>query len=219
MLIDLSHSLVTGIMAVGSAPPAEICRVGNIVDGANTNMSAIRISSHTGTHVDAPVHVIDGLRTIDQLGVDRFVGPGVALTIQKAANETIAASDLEAAGARLVRRGDMVLLHTGWDQYFGQEAYLTEFPALTMDAADWLLDRGVRLLALDMLSPDLPTNRRAPDAGLPVHKRLLGNDVLIAENLTGLAAVAGHRLRVYALPVKIGAGDGAPARITAELAD
>ncbi len=219
MLVDLSHTLASGIMAVRSSPPAEICRVSNIADGANTNMMAIRISSHTGTHVDAPIHVIDGLRTIDQLGADRFVGPGVALAVRKGPQETITAADLEAASRGIVRSGDMVLLHTGWDERFGQDAYLADYPDVAMDAADWLLDQGVRMLALDMLSPDLPPNRRTPTHGLPVHKRLLGNDVLIAENLTGIGAVAGHRLRVYALPLKIDGGDGAPARISVEIAD
>lgn len=219
MLVDLSHTLVTGIMAVRAAPPAEVCRVQSLAEGANTNMQALRLSTHTGTHVDAPVHVIDGLRSIEDLGVERFVGPGVALTVRKGPREAITAADLEAAGRGLVRPGDMLLLHTGWDAYFGQEAYRDEYPALTLDAADWLLAQGVRLLGLDLISPDLPPNRRPPDHGLPVHKRLLGNDVLIAENLTGVGAVAGHRLRVYALPLKVGGGDGAPARITAEIVD
>jgi kynurenine formamidase len=219
MRVDLSHTLVSGIMVVRSSPVAEICRLSNLAEGATTNMSAIRISSHTGTHIDAPIHVIDGLRTIDQLGVDRFVGPGVAVSVTKQPRETITAADLEAATRGLLRGGDMLLLHTGWDERFGQESYLDDYPDLSMDAADWLLDQGVRMLALDMLSPDLPPNRRAPDHGLPVHKRLLGNDVLIAENLTGIGAVAGHRLLVHALPIKVGGGDGAPARITVEIAD
>ena len=61
--------------------------------------------------------------------------------------------------------------------------------------------------------------RRAPDAQLIVHQRLLGNDVLIAENLTGLASLVGKRLQVYALPIKIAEGDGAPARICVEIVD
>jgi kynurenine formamidase len=141
------------------------------------------------------------------------------VSITKQPRETITPADLEAATRGLLRPGDMLLLHTGWDQHFGQDTYLDDYPDVSMDAADWLLDHGVRMLALDMLSPDLPPNRRAPDHGLPVHKRLLGNDVLIAENLTGIGAVAGHRLLVHALPIKVGGGDGAPARITVEIAD
>jgi arylformamidase len=219
MLFDLSHTIATGMMQVASLAPVEVCQVSFLTQGARTNSQSLRLSGHSGTHVDAPVHVIDGLASIDSFAPDRFVGPGVVLPLIRGPRDTIDAADLEAASGGLVRAGDMVLLHTGWDGYYGQPAYLDDYPALTVDAADWLLDHGVRLLGLDMLSPDLPPVRRAPDAHLVVHQRLLGNDVLIAENLTGLAPLAGRRVRVSALPIKVAAGDGAPARITAELAD
>ncbi|HZR99335.1 MAG TPA: cyclase family protein [Chloroflexota bacterium] len=219
MLFDLSHTIATGMMQVASLAPVEVCQVSFLTQGARTNSQSLRLSGHSGTHVDAPVHVIDGLASIDSFAPDRFVGPGVVLPLAKGARGSIDAADLEAASRGLVRAGDMVLLHTGWDAYYGQQAYLDDYPSLTLDAADWLLDHGVRLLGLDLLSPDLPPVRRAPDAQLVVHQRLLGNDVLIAENLTGLAPLAGRRVRVSALPIKVAAGDGAPARITAELAE
>jgi arylformamidase len=219
MIFDLSHTIATGTMQVGILTPVEVCQVTFLSQGARTNSQSLRLSGHSGTHVDAPVHVIDGLASIDSFAPDRFVGPGVVLSVAKSPRDSIGASDLQTAGGGLVRAGDMVLLHTGWDGYYGQQAYLDDYPALTVEAADWLLDHGVRLFGLDMLSPDLPPVRRAADAGLPVHQRLLGNDVLIAENLTGLAPLAGRRVRVSALPIKVAAGDGAPARITAELAD
>lgn len=85
----------------------------------------------------------------------------------------------------------------GWlCQDYGDPAYLGDYPSLTLEAADWLLEHQVRLVALDMLSPDLPPARHAPDAQLVVYRRLLGNDVLIAENLTGLARVGRGQHRV-----------------------
>ncbi|HEY7067464.1 MAG TPA: cyclase family protein [Chloroflexota bacterium] len=219
MLYDLSHTIATGMMQVGILTPVEVCQVTFLSEGARTNSQSLRLSGHSGTHVDAPVHVIDGLASIDSFPPDRFVGPGVVLPMRKGPGESVDAADLEAAGSGLVRTGDMVLLHTGWDERYGQQAYLDDYPALTVEAADWLLAHGVQLLGIDMLSPDLSPARRAPDARLVVHQRLLGNDVLIAENLRGLAPLAGRRVRVSALPIKVAAGDGAPARITAELAE
>jgi kynurenine formamidase len=219
MLIDLSHTIAPNMMQVASLPPVEVCRVSALADGKATNGQALRISGHSGTHIDAPLHVFDDLASIETFPADRFIGPGVALAVPKGPRDPVSAADLEAANGGLVRRGDMVLLHTGWDERYGDPAYLLDYPSLAMDAADWLLEHGVRLVALDMLSPDVPPARRAPDAQLVVHQRLLGNDVLIAENLTGLAPLVGKRLQVYALPIKVAEGDGAPARICVEIVE
>ena len=219
MLIVLSHTIASGMMQVASLPPVEVCRVSALTDGKPTNGQALRISGHSGTHIDAPLHVFDELAGIETFPADRFIGPGVALGVPKGPRDPVTAADLEAAARGLVRRGDMVLLSTGWDERYGDPAYLLDYPSLAMDAADWLLEHGVRLVALDMLSPDVPPARRAPDAQLVVHQRLLGNDVLIAENLTGLAPLVGKRLQVYALPIKVAEGDGAPARICVEVVE
>jgi kynurenine formamidase len=219
MIVDLSHTIATGMMQVATLPPVDVCRVSSLAEGARTNGQALRMSGHSGTHIDAPLHVFDEMASIETFPADRFVGPGVALSVVKEACDPVSAADLEKAARGLIRAGDMVLLHTGWDRYYGDPLYLTDYPSLTMDAADWLIERRVKLVALDMLSPDLPSNRRPPDAQLVVHRRLLGNDVLIAENLTGLAAVVGRRLQVYALPLKIAEGDGAPSRFCVEVLD
>jgi kynurenine formamidase len=219
LLIDLSHTIATGMMQVATLPPVDVCRISSLAEGARTNGQALRMSGHSGTHIDAPLHVFDGLASIDAIATDRFVGPGVALSVPKEACDPITPADLEAASRGLLRPGDMVLLHTGWDRYYGDPVYLTEYPSLTLEAADWLVERQVPLVALDMLSPDLPSNRRPPDAQLVVHRRLLGNDVLIAENLTGIGAVVGRRLLVHALPLKIAEGDGAPSRFCVEVLD
>lgn len=219
MLIDLSHTIATGMMQVASLPPVDVCRVSSLAEGARTNGQALRISGHSGTHIDAPLHVFDELASIETFPAERFIGPGVALNVVKEPRDPVGAADLEAAARGLIKAGDMVLVHTGWDRYYGDPRYLADYPSLTLEAADWLLEHQVRLVALDMLSPDLPPNRRAPDAQLIVHRRLLGNNVLIAENLTGLGLVVGHRLQVYALPIKVAQGDGAPARICVEIVD
>src|SRR3954454_17413873 len=119
MLIDLSHTIATGMMQVGSLPPVEVCRASSLAEGKPTNGQAIRMSGHSGTHIDAPVHVIDGTATIETYPADHFIAPGVAISVPKGPLEQITAADLEAAGAGRVRQGDMVLLHTGWDERYG----------------------------------------------------------------------------------------------------
>src|SRR5829696_7703356 len=135
MLVDLSHTIANGMTQVASLPPVEVCRVSSLAAGQATNGQSLRISGHSGTHIDAPLHVLDGLASIETFPADRFIGPGVVLDVTKGPCEPVTAADLEAAGRGLVRAGDMVLLHTGWDRHFGDSAYLTDFPSLTLEAA------------------------------------------------------------------------------------
>ena len=120
---------------------------------------------------------------------------------------------MEATGAK-VERGQIVLLATGWDRKFSTPEYHTH-PYLSVEVALWLLDRGVKMVGVDFFSADLPVPRRPQGFDWPVHHLLLGNGILIAENLANLTTIAGRRLTIGAFPLKIKGGDGAPARIFA----
>lgn len=177
------------------------------------NIQRLVLASHLGTHVDAPLHFIAGGRTIDTYALRDLGGPGVVVPVSTGPSQPITATHLERAGVA-IERGDIVLLATGWDRYFGTEAYHTH-PYLGEDAAGWLVMRGVRLVGVDFFSADLPVPLRSADFGWPVHHRLLGSGILIAENLARLSPLAGRRLTIGAFPLKIRGGDGAPARIFA----
>ena len=78
MLIDLSHTIATGMMQVGSLPPVEVCRASSLAEGNPTNGQAIRISGHSGTHIDAPLHVFDELASIETFLPRRASGLEIA---------------------------------------------------------------------------------------------------------------------------------------------
>jgi kynurenine formamidase len=141
--------------------------------------------------------------------------PAQAVVVDAAANEAITVAALEAAGAA-PKRGDALLIGTGWDAHWLSEGYFAH-PFLAQEVADWLVERGVALLGVDFMTPDLPVAKRPPDFAFPVHRTLLGNDVLIVENLRNLGAVAGRSIELHALPIPIVAGDGAPARVVARI--
>ncbi|WP_254536191.1 cyclase family protein [Halomarina litorea] len=168
--------------------------------------------THAGTHVDAPAHVLDGGATLDDLPLDAFAGEAVVLDVPCESARELGPDDLRAGGE--VRGGDVVLVHTGWGEKQGTEAYY-EYPWLSASAAEWLVERGVKLLGTDTLSPDEPRSLRS-DGGesYPVHRRLLEAGVPIAENLR-LSAVAGRRVEVVGFPLRIEGGDGAPTRFVA----
>lgn len=112
----------------------------------------------------------------------------------------------------------IILLEMGWDQSFGQRAYL-QHPVLTLEAAGWLWDRGVRVFASDTLNPDaILTEHGDLVRSLPVHGFVLGNDGIIVENLRNLSAVPSDRT-VFAsvLPLSIAKADGSPIRAAVRL--
>jgi kynurenine formamidase len=168
-------------------------------------------STHTGTHVDAPRHFVPDGATIDELPLDRFAGAGVVLDVEREGPGEVDADAL-ASAAGTVEPGDLVFVRTGWGERYGTPEY-ARYPWLTADAADWLLDREVKLLGVDTRSPDRPRAMRPDDwDAYPVHRRLLPAGVLIAENLRLPASLAGERVEVFGFPVNVRGGDGAPAR-------
>jgi arylformamidase len=179
---------------------------------ANCVVSVTRLSAsaHTGTHVDAPRHFFADGPSIDDLPLEAFIGDGVVLDLVRPPGGPVTADDLGSATPR-IEAGDIVFLRLGFGERFGDDAY-RDHPYVTEDAARMLVDRGIRMLGVDTLSPELPHHRRAAGFEFPVHRLLLGAGVLIVENLgPGLRTVAGTRTKLAAIPVRIEGGDAGPA--------
>ncbi len=213
-LIDLSHEIYAGMPQVAILPPVEMSCVFSIAEGKPLNIGKLTLATHAGSHIDAPYHAFGEGRTIDQLPLDTFVGRGAVVPVARPPGEAITANDLENSGVP-VERGDILLVQTGWDARFTSPDYMT-YPYLGEDACHWMVERGVKLVALDCLSPDMPLAMRPPDFAYPAHRTLLRAEIPIVENLRNFAAVEGARFRVIAVPLRIRGGDGAQARVVAE---
>jgi len=168
---------------------------------------------HIGTHVDAPRHFFNDGPAFHEIPLDRLTGPGLVISIAKTAGEMIEVSDLMPSATQIMP-GDIVALETGWAKFAQTPAY-HDHPYLSPTAAQWLVDRKVKLLACDLPTPDMPLCRRPDKYDWPAHHVLLGNGVLVAENLTGLAQLAGERVEFVFSALNIEESDGAPARIMA----
>jgi kynurenine formamidase len=170
----------------------------------------LEMAAHVGTHVDAAIHFVPGGKTITEYPLEAFSGPGVVLDVRRDGVVPLGPEELEAARPA-IQPGDFVLLWFGYAERYRDAAAYADHPYLTADAADWLLDRGIRLLGTDTITPDVPGPHREAGFDFPVHKRLLGRDVLIVENLgTGLSQLAGKRVEVRAAPFAIEGGDASP---------
>lgn len=209
MMRELSHRIESdmqvypGDPGVRIEPALELAR-----DGVDVTM--LHLGSHTGTHLDAPSHTVAGGRTTGEIGLEELVGESLILHLAGIGARQIIGLDALAAavpGGLPERVPEIVVVDTGWASRFGTEAAL-EHPALDPAAAAELMRRGMRLLAVDTLSPDLTGG-----AAFPVHEVVLGGDGLIVENLTGLAGLP-DRVRIGFFPLAVDA-DGAPVRAVA----
>lgn len=210
--VDLSHTISEGMHRARLSTPPRVRTVSD-VEKDGVNLMTYEFGSHLGTHVDAPLHFIRGGASIDELPLDAFIGSGVVLGVKGQSNMAITAEDLDGAGPQ-PGTADVVLIRTGWETKFGTPEY-SHHPYLGHDAVAWLVARGVKLVGLDVVTPDMPEAIRAEGFDWPVHRTLLSRGILIAENLCNMKSLAGRHVEVSGAPIKIKGGDGAPVRMLA----
>ena len=207
---DLSHALETGVQTYPDDPAVEVTPAAAI-DEDGYRVSALRLGTHSGTHVDAPSHTEPDGATLGEFAVDAFRFDARRVDLRDCAAR-------EAVGVDRVRGptdADAVVLHTGWDRHWGTDDYL-DHPYLDAAAAEWCAENGLHV-ATDALNVD-PTPRSdggrdvpadEPD-GVPAHHTILGRGLLILENLRGLDRLP-ERFTLAAYPLAVDA-DGAPVR-------
>jgi arylformamidase len=159
-------------------------------------VTEVSLGTHAGTHLDAPAHFLAGGAPVDQLPLDRLLGPARVL-------------DLRAAETWEVAAGDRLLLRSGWEERWGGADYFHAFPPLPEALA-----RALARAPAALLGRDTPSLHPDPEADARLHRLLLGAGVLILENLAGLAALPDH-VWLAALPLPLAGLDGAPCRVVA----
>jgi kynurenine formamidase len=214
-MVDLSHVIYDGMPKIPVLPDVHVKRFFSLEKGHPLNVTELSIPCHAGTHVDAPVHIVPNGKSIEELPLDAFVGPGKVIPVKKRGGEEVAARDLEGSGVS-VDRGDILMLFTGWDEKFESPSYNLH-PYLSVDAAEWMVKKGVKLFGIDCITVDLPTPMRPKGFDFPVHRTLLGNGILIAENMANLGRIVGKKTRILALPLRVKGSDAGHARIVAEI--
>lgn len=214
-MIDLSFTLMEGMTTfpVHWHPVVEITQLGRFgIEDRETRK--ITLGTHTGTHLDAPRHFIPGGETVDNIPVDVFVGPALVLDFTDA--QPLQVIDIEDFERQIgADKPERIIMRFDWDQYWGRMKYYTDHPYISDAAAQWLVDRGVRLLGMDTPQADSPNNGRNSGNDSPVHKILLGHGVIKLEYLCNLRQLTKREIELIALPLKIKEGDGAPVRCIA----
>ncbi len=205
----------------------------------------IRTNFHTGTHLIAPIHMYCYGEDLEKLSPEHYFGNGIILDLRNKKNwDKITAEDLKAAGE--IREGDMVAINTGWHhKYSDSMEYFGEAPGLTEDAAEYLISKKVKLVAVDMPYIDCPiATVLTPHVGrpgpfmkrlVPIYKEKTGRDALedypgyypahkalakagipVIQQMAGdVDEITGKRVTMIAAPWKIRRGDACPVRFTA----
>jgi kynurenine formamidase len=176
------------------------------------NITQLILSTHLGTHLDAPFHFFDDGRTVENLDVRRGFGPAWVLDFShKGPKAEITPGDLERHAAKITP-GSRLIFRTDWDKQFPQPHYFSDQPYLGLAACHWLAERQVATVALDM-----PTIY--PADYITVHHILLRPEVLVIEGLTRLERLRGEQVILCALPLRVRGRDGSPCRAMAIDAD
>ena len=202
-LVDVSVLLAPGIPIYPGNPEFEVTPVHRIADGDSANNSKLVMGTHTGTHVDAPLHFFDGRPGVDGMALELLIGRARVIDLPHRGGITEA--HLAAAG---LREDIRVLLRTPNSALWNTtQGFRTDYTYLTEGGARFLVDQGVKVVGVDYLSVE-----QYKKAGAPAHKALLGSGLIIIEGLNLSEAEAGQ-YEMYCLPLRLANGDGAPARV------
>ncbi len=172
------------------------------------NKEIVTMSTHSGTHCDAPFHFLEDGLTIDLIPLETYIGPATVLDLRgKKPGSAIERVEVERLGARIAD-GDIVLLNTGWGhKRANTKEFLTEYVYLSGEAAQYLVDRGVKGVGIDAVSLG---GYADPSKAVPAHKTMLSNGKFIVEELFFPDEVMDEKKRLFvAVPVKLQSCGGA----------
>lgn len=203
-IYDLSHKFNIGDLVFPGTPKMSYA-LSHTIKNDHYNLGLASINSHAGTHTDAPVHFVDGGKSLGEVSLDKYVGPCIVIDLRdKKANEDIGIADVKKFESE-IRQKKRVLLLTSWGKKNNTEEFYTEYPRITLKLADYLVSLGIVLIGVE--PPSLN-----PPLYIEVHKAFLENDVAIVEGLTNLDLILGKDVFFCGAPIAFEGADGFPIR-------
>jgi arylformamidase len=194
-IIDISVAVRPGMVTYPGDPTVSLERVVSIADGGVCNLSRLDFGVHSGTHVDAPVHFVEGAPAAEALPLDVLIGPARVLDLTGAAT-------LDAAAFEGLELGERILLKTRNSDLWALESFSDDHVGLTGSGAEALVAGGVLLVGIDYLTI----------GDEAAHHALLGAGVVVLESLD-LRGVEAGEYELICAPLKLVGSDGAPARV------
>jgi arylformamidase len=201
-IYDISVPIRSGGFVYPGNPEIDITLQQAVAKGAGANVSTVRFGSHTGTHADAARHFFDDGQPVDQIPLERLIGPALLIAF---------ADDVRAVGAAELKAHDLkshkrILLRTRNSALLSQKEFAGDYTYLAPDGAEYLVEKGVELVGIDYLSIE-----QFHSGHHRTHRTLLAKSVVILEGLD-LSVPAPGEYELICLPLRIEGCDGAPAR-------
>jgi arylformamidase len=203
-LTDLTHPIDIKIPVFPGEPGPNIRSIANL-ETHGYRVKWLEMSSHSGTHMDAPAHLIPDGKTLDQLPLSHFTG--VAAIIPIPPRTRLIEIPFLTRFQEKIKESEFVLFITGWSKYWGTDYYFHDFPVLTVDAARWLAGHSLKGIGMDTISVD-PVD----SISLQIHHIILNAGLVIIENLNFPDIFMPDLTVFYCFPLRIADADGSPVR-------
>jgi len=210
-IIDLTHPVNEHMTVYPGTFGPKIESLANVKEHGYAELKVTMVL-HTGTHIDAPCHILNGTKTLSDFSIAQFCGAAVVVDCRGL--EKIDVSVLE-ANRDLISGADFVIFRTGWQEKWNTEAYLGNCPIPTREAAHWLASMKLKAVGMDSFSVDPVIAADEVGNNLQNHEILLGAEVLLLENLTNLDKLPAGKFQLFCFPLKIDKADGSPVRAVA----
>jgi len=210
-LVDLSLTISEHIPSFPGSPTPHFIDWSDI-EHDGYNLELLFLSSHTGTHIDAPYHFAKNGLKIHQISLDRLVGKAILIKLKKTKNTPITKSDITSFEKKngKIPNYSSIFFFTDWQKNLKKNNYFTENPGLDSTSAKYLASKKINLVGIDSPSIDL-----GKDGSFTVHHILSKNNILIVENLANLDKIKSMEFNFTILPLKLKDATGSPVRAVA----
>jgi len=210
-IIDLTLTVSDEIPTFPGSPQPSFIPWENVKEDGY-NLELLFLSTHTGTHMDAPYHFLEKGAKIHEISLKKLVSEAILIKSKKKSGESITKTDIQKFEKKhgKIESFSSVIFYTGWQRNLQKKYYFTKNPGLSVSAAKYLASKKVSLVGIDSPSIDLGTDHK-----FSVHQIFAKKGMLIVENLANLDKIKSSKFHLVVLPLKLKNATGSPVRAVA----
>jgi len=207
-IIDLTLTVSDEIPTFPGSPQPSFIPWENVKEDGY-NLELLFLSTHTGTHMDAPYHFLEKGAKIHEISLKKLVSEAILIKSKKKGGESITKTDIQKFEKKhgKIASFSSVIFYTGWQRNLQKKYYFTKNPGLSVSAAKYLASKKINLVGVDSPSIDLGT-----DSKFSVHQIFAKKGILIVENLANLEKIKSSKFHLVVLPLKLKNATGSPVR-------